>query len=140
MKQKVTIFVLLAFLLFGFGCASQQHQPMYSLSVELNKLTTAAEGYEHFIKPPVDMSDEEFLKKATEHDPGLLRPFEGYRLNVVRKDGHVSILVCSKKDGHALLQDIGCTGEFDQHIWKTEPPVPCGQVDDGMTICTSNKE
>ena len=134
MKQKIVNIIFIVGLLFVFGCAGQQHQPMYSLSVELNKLTTAAEGYEHYVKPPVSMGDVEFLKNATEHDPGLLKPFEEYKLSVVRKNGHVSILVCSE-DGHALLQDVGCTGKFDRHIWKTDPQLLCNQVNDGMSVC-----
>ncbi|KAB1443578.1 hypothetical protein [Pseudodesulfovibrio senegalensis] len=141
MQRKAIILILLTFLLIGFagfGCAGQHDQAMYSLSVELNKLTTAAEGYEHYMKPDPGMSDEEFLKNATEHDPGLLKPFESYKLNVERQDGHVSILVCTP-DGHqALLQDVGCTNQFDQHLWQSEPAIPCESVQDGFSVCGAN--
>lgn len=136
MQRKAIILVLLTFLLICFGCAGQQHQPMYSLSVELNKLTTAAEGYEHYMKPDPGMSDEEFLKKATEHDPGLLKPFEGYKLRVLRQDGHVSILICTSDGDQALLQDVGCTNKFDNHIWQKEPPCPCVQHESVFLICS----
>ncbi|WP_319469971.1 hypothetical protein [uncultured Pseudodesulfovibrio sp.] len=136
MKKTLVCMPFVLVLLFVMGCASQEHQPMYSLSVELNKLTATAEGYEYYAKPDPDMDSLEFLKKATEHDPGLLTPFDGYTLKVLRQDGHVSILVCSPDGAQALLQDVGCTNKHDDHIWKQESPCPCVQHGSVFSTCS----
>jgi hypothetical protein len=120
------------------GCACQQNQENNILGLELNSLTTAAQGYETYMHPDPAMGQREFLENATANDPGLLAPFEGYVLHVVRQGGWVVILVCTS-DGTALAQDAGCTPELDRRLWE-EGAIPCDRVPSALPLCARGGE
>ncbi|WP_319583257.1 hypothetical protein [uncultured Pseudodesulfovibrio sp.] len=129
------IAVLLALL---WGCAGQPNQEMNILGVELNSLTTAAQGYEAYMHPDPRMGDREFLENATAGDPSLLAPFEGYVLHVERAGGWVGIIVCTR-DGEGVLQDAGCTPELDRRLWE-DGPISCGRVPSVLSVCGPARE
>ncbi|BCS89633.1 hypothetical protein [Pseudodesulfovibrio sediminis] len=135
MRKVAVLSALIVVSLFAFGCACQADEDMRSLATKLNSLTTAAQGYETYMKPDPAMSDQAFLEAATANDPSLLTPFADYKLDVERQDGFVSILVCTPDGSKALLQDVGCTGEFDLPLWENDEPIPCDMVPSAFSLC-----
>ena len=92
---------------------------MYSLSSSLTKLSAAVESTVRYKNPPKGISDSELLTLATKHDPKLLEPFKDYKVRVSRKDKHALVLVCDKKGKQGLLEDAGCSGAMDKHLWQS---------------------
>jgi hypothetical protein len=138
MRAIVFLVVILA------GCVSfpseqqAREDEMLTTASALTKLATAAEASERYAKPPESLSDEEFLKLATAHDPALLEPFVKYRLKALRKERHAVILVCSADGVFALIEDAGCTGRADQHHWQVAPQTPCAFTLDPASICPAS--
>lgn len=110
------------------GClasAPVRTQEMHQLGSALTKLTAATDAAAMFDDLPTDLSEEEFIRRATAHDPGLAAPFKDFTLRVVREGKHTAALVCSKDGRFALLEDVGCTTPMDNHSWTASPQLPC---------------
>ena len=131
--------ILLA--VFMAGCAGlpteeqAREEEMLIAASALTKLAAAAEASVRYGNPPVSLSDEEFLKFATAHDPALLRPFAIYRLKALRQDRHAVILVCNTDGSIALIEDVGCTAQSDRHHWRTVPAPTCMFSLDPRKVC-----
>ncbi len=102
-----------------------EEKKMYNLASSLTKLAKTVESTVRYKKPPPGISDEELLKLATEHDPGLIEPFTGYILKVFHQSRHGIVLVCTKDSSQGLLEDAGCSAEMDKHLWQYQPSLPC---------------
>jgi hypothetical protein len=74
-----------------------------------------------------DLQGMDFLKQATAHDPGLLSPFDGYRLAVRREETHVGLLVCDSEGKLAYFEDAGCTATVEKNYSAGDLP-PCKAV------------
>lgn len=95
-------------------------ESMYVTASALTKLSASVESTVRYKNPPDDISDEDLLKLATEHDSSLLAPFTGYVVRVLREDRHAAVLVCSEDGSLGFLEDIGCTSAMDKHLWQVE--------------------
>lgn len=133
-----TIIALLVLTLTTGSCAhaaSYSEEEMYSLAAALTKLSAAVESAVAFKDPPEKLSQGELLKFATQHDPSLLRPFDGFTLHVLRQGGHAGVLVCTPEGGRGLLEDAGCTGRLERHWWKEDPQKPCAFTLNLSAVC-----
>jgi len=129
-------------ILLLFGCASSQawsEKEMNELGSALTKLSSSVESTVRYKGMGADLPDDKLLILSTKHDPGLLEPFQGYALRVLRQNGHTAVLVCTEDGLAALLEDAGCTARMDQHHWKARPVPPCEFTLDLAKVCTSPK-
>lgn len=120
---RLTAGFLISFvLLAGFVSASQpiDSESMLIKASELTKLSKAVEGFVRYEDYPDDISDQDILMRATQHDPSLLKPFSGYILKVNRVSKHAAVLVCNSDGTRGLLEDAGCNYELDIHLWESE--------------------
>ncbi len=97
---------------------------MNKLGSSLTKLSAAVESTVRYKNPPRGISDQELLKLATQHDPGLLDAFKNYKLRVLQQNRHAVVLVCDKKGKQGLLEDAGCTGRMENQLWQ-DKKCPC---------------
>lgn len=126
MRTKTIFTIFVSVLLIGCSIYSaSSDEDMYKLASALTKLSAAVESTVRYKDPPQNLSDDKLLEFATRHDPSLLRSFTTYRLRVLRKDRHAIVLVCTKDGTHALLEDAGCTGELDAHLWQSKSQPAC---------------
>jgi len=85
--------------------------------------------------PSPDLSDRELLELAVQHEPGLLIPFDTYRVRVLSEEKHAVVLVCTPDGNIGLLEDVGCNGQLDKHLWPEKPAVPCAFTVKPAEIC-----
>ncbi|RLC15973.1 MAG: hypothetical protein DRI57_11990 [Deltaproteobacteria bacterium] len=120
---KIVLAVVIALMIAVAGCGKGdkkvKEKEMYKLASSLTKLASAVESTVRYKKPPAGISDAKLLKLATKHDPKLLEPFKEYKVKVSQKDRHGIVLVCTKNGKQGLLEDAGCTGAMDKHLWKS---------------------
>ena len=134
------IIVVVVFLLFGCACAQfRSETKMSELGSALTKLSSAVESTVRYKEMGADLPDDKLLILSTKHDPGLLEPFQGYTLRVLRQNGHAAVLICTEDGLAALLEDAGCTARMDRHHWKARPVPPCEFTLDLPKVCTSYK-
>lgn len=125
------------------GCASvatgqtYAEEEMLILAVAVTKVSAAAEANLVYGAPSDSLSDVEFLAQSVAHDPGLLAPFSGYRIEATRQSGHAAILMCSSDGAIALLEDAGCTAAMDRHRWRDDPKGPCAFTIDLAQVCSA---
>ncbi len=100
----------------------EDEQAMQTLGSALTKLSSAVDVTVAYEDLPEGISDRELLVQSTRHDPELLRRFDGYRLRVLHQDSYAVLLVCSKTDDRALLEDVACTAPMDRHAWREKTP------------------
>jgi hypothetical protein len=134
------IIVVVVLLLSGCACAQVRLETkMNELGSALTKLSSAVESTVRYKEMGADLPDDKLLILSTKHDPGLLEPFHGYTLRVLRQNGHTAVLVCTEDGLAALLEDAGCTARMDQHHWKAQPAPSCEFTLDLDMVCTSRK-
>lgn len=123
MLKRIVLLASLSTILVT-GCATAgptvDSESMYITASALTKLTASVESTVRYKNPPNDISDEDLLILATEHDPSLLVPFSRHLVRVLREDRHAVVLVCSEDGSSGLLEDIGCTAAMDKHLWQIE--------------------
>jgi len=140
--MKTSHLSLIIVILLLFGCANSQAQSirdMNELGSALTKLSSAVESTVRYKGLGADLPDDELLILSTKHDPGLLEPFQSYKLRVLRQNGHTAVLVCTEDGLAALLEDTGCTARMDQHRWKAQPLSPCEFTLDLSQVCIQPK-
>jgi len=140
--MKIARLSLIIVIMLLFGCASSQawsEKEMNELGSALTKLSSSVESTVRYKGMGADLPDDKLLILSTKHDPGLLEPFQGYTLRVLRQNGHTAVLVCTEDGLAALLEDAGCTARMDQHRWKARPVPPCEFTLDLDRVCTSPK-
>lgn len=122
MLKRIVLLASLFILIAGCatGGSTANSDSMYITASALTKLSASVESTVRYKNPPDDISDEELLKLATEHDPSLMAPFSGYTVRVLREDRHAVVLICSEDGTLGLLEDIGCTAAMDKHLWQVE--------------------
>jgi hypothetical protein len=91
---------------------------MYQLASRLTKLSAVVESTCFYKNPPSNTVDQALLGIATAHDTTLLEPFVDFKLRAECKQQHGFVLVCSKDGDRGLLEDAGCSGKLDGHLWK----------------------
>jgi hypothetical protein len=126
---------------FVAGCAGlpteeqAREEEMLIAASALTKVAAAAEASVRYGNPPENLSNDEFLKFATAHDPALLQPFAKYRLRALRQERHAVILVCSSDGSIALIEDAGCTAQSDRHHWRAMPAPSCVFTLESGKVC-----
>jgi hypothetical protein len=135
-KARHALFIVL-FLVMGC-CAAQAQSAaeMQQLASDLMQLTPAVESAVRYDYSTGNMTDGVLLHYATRKNPEKLTPFNGYALYVERENGHAAVLVCTKDEPRALLEDAGCTMMFmERHHWRDNPGSPCAFTLDLDAIC-----
>lgn len=119
MTKQIFIFLFLV-LPITTGCVitADADESMYELGAALTKLSNSVEAAARYKSGSAGLTDEALLQYATQHDPGLLAPFEGYRLGARIENRHAAVLVCTSDGRQALLEDAGCTARLDRHLWE----------------------
>ena len=105
------------------------------LGSALTKLSASVEATVRYKNPNAELTEQELLLLATEHDPSLLVPFENYALRVHRENRHAIVLVCSKDQSQRLLEDAGCSAEMDVHRWRKQENTACVFTVELATAC-----
>lgn len=100
-------------------------EAMLRLASALTKLSAAVESTCRYKNPPEGLRDAGLVSFATRHDPSLSVPFRDYVVRGKCEERHGIVLVCTKDDGRALLEDTGCSARLDAHLWQAEPPRAC---------------
>jgi len=140
-KKRFSLVIVAVVLLFS-GCAGAQvrsETKMNELGSALTKLSSAVESTVRYKEVETDLADDKLLILSTKHDPGILEPFQGYKLRVLRQNSHTAVLVCTEDGLAALLEDAGCTARMDQHHWKSQPLPSCEFTLDLDKVCVSRK-
>jgi hypothetical protein len=122
--RNTLILFLLSFSILSCAHATEDEK-MLQLGSALTKLSLAVEDFIHFEDVPADMTDTDILSRATDHDPRLLTPFNDVKLRVKSDMKHAIILVCTKDETQALLEDAGCSAPLDAHLWESPSPLAC---------------
>lgn len=107
---------------------------MYSLGASLTKLCKSVEATVRYTNPPEAITDDDLLLLATQHDPSLLQPFQGYYKKVLRRNRHAAILVCTLDRQYGLLEDVCCTSALDNNLWLYDS-VQCDFTMDNLDKC-----
>ncbi len=119
---------VLALALAMAGCSfvpSLREQSHFAAGSALTRLSAAVESTVRFKNPPSELTDDELLRLSTAHDPALLQALAGYRVSVLRDEGHALLLVCEPGKDEAVFEDAGCTAALDRHHWQREPAPSC---------------
>lgn len=120
MKNKLLLVAItVAATACQIGSATDESGRMYQLASALTKLSSVVESTCYYKSPPSDATDHTLLSLATAHDATLLEPFAGFKLRAECKQQHGFVLVCSKDGDRGLLEDAGCSGKLDRHLWKS---------------------
>jgi hypothetical protein len=101
----------------------------------LTKLSSAMQAYIRYTDPLPDLGETALLAEGTKHDPALLANLHDYKLRLLVQDRHAVVLMCTRAGDRALLEDAGCTGEFEAHHWKQDA-VPC-EFSSAIKVCDS---
>ena len=134
-----TIILMSFFILIGCAVTTaDETEKMLTLGSAMTKLSAAVESTVRYKNPPADISDANLLVLATKHDPALLEPFSAYTVRVRQQELHAIILVCTKDGTRALLEDAGCTGKLDRHLWENQPAIPCEFTLIAREACVTN--
>lgn len=132
--------ILISTTLLVSGCFqsfADEQEEMLIMASALTKLSSAVESTIRYKNPPSDATDDELLELSTQHDPGLLTPFEGYKIRLMDKDRHAVVLICTLDENQALLEDAGCSAELDAHHWDMPTLHECGFSLDMDKICAN---
>lgn len=104
----------------------------------LTKLAAAMEALVRYDSPAPGQAEAQLLEQGTRHDPALLRNLDRYDVRVMASSGHAVVLLCSKENRRALLEDAGCTGKLDVQHWD-KPAQACEFTLQPATVCGSAK-
>jgi len=120
MKNKLLLMLVITIAATAcqVGSATDESERMYQLASPLTKLSAAVESTCFYKNPPPGAADQMLLNLAIVHDATLLEPFADFKLRAECKQQHGFVLVCSKDGDRGLLEDAGCSGKLDSHLWK----------------------
>lgn len=117
MGKYLTTIVILA-VLSACTLSSHDDSHYYEMATALTKLSAVVESAVRYKHPPAGLSDQELIAFSVQHDPSLAKPFADYTVKVLANNRHAILLVCSDASS-AILEDLGCTKELDQHRWQS---------------------
>jgi hypothetical protein len=129
---------LVVFLVAASGAhAEPGPQVMCSLASSLTKVSKAVDGYvSQNPSTAATMRGRALLQAATQADPGMLDPFDGYFIDARAEGKNSSVLVCTSSGGQGLLEDAGCTARADAHLWREDHTLSCGFALDLQATCS----
>src|SRR5687767_7925307 len=112
-----------------WGCAANaqnyDREEMLTKASALTKVARAVWSAVAYRDVPESLTEDELLRFAARNDPEMLEPFRDYLLRARRSGRNTSVLMCTRDGSTALIEDTGCTGGLDLHLWGRSPPVPC---------------
>lgn len=136
MMKSAVILMTLSLGACSFSSASVTRDEMNIRASQLTKLSAAMESYVRYDNPASGMDEDDLLKAATKDQPQLLSDFSNFKLRVLSRDRHATILVCDKEGKRALLEDAGCTGKMDLRHWE-KIDAPCSFTLSTEEVCRS---
>ncbi len=126
MRAWVTIIFITTVTLVGCRDSNAMDpEAMLRLASALTKLSAAVESTCRYKNPPEGLRDAGLIELAIRHDPAISRPFHDYVVRGKCEARHGFVLICTKEDGRALLEDTGCSARLDAHLWQAESPKAC---------------
>lgn len=133
--NRLTLFLFSLLLSLVTGCATQpnEHEMNY-LGSALTKLSASVDATARYKRAADGLSGDQLLQASTDHDPELLKPFNGYTVRVMRSGRDSAVLICQAGGGNALLEDAGCTTKMDVHRWRQDSQ-RCEFTLDVQTTC-----
>lgn len=125
MKQIFHILIIIA--LFSTNCATSQgkEREMSKIASFLTKLSSKVESSVRFGNMPDNIQASDILEDINKADPRLMSEFDDYKVMILIQGKLSEVLICSKDKKHGLLEDAGCTGRMDKHLWKLKESHPC---------------
>ncbi|MBS7776798.1 hypothetical protein [Acidovorax sp. CCYZU-2555] len=136
MKLSMTCLSLVAAVLAS-GCALPPNErEMNSLGSALTKLSAAVDATARYKRSADTLDEDQLLRTSTAHDPGLLKPFEQQKIQILRAERDTAVLVCDAKTAQPLLEDAGCTPQLDAHRWRDSAQGSCEFSLDLKKICS----
>ncbi|WP_137918355.1 hypothetical protein [Hydrogenophaga sp. 2FB] len=133
--KKYLLPIPLVMLVLLIGCASHpSDREMNSLASALTKVSAAVDASARYKRSTDTLDEKQLLQVSTAHDAGLMKPFEGMTVRVLRVGRDSAVLVCQANNGRALLEDAACTARLDAPRWNTSPN-PCEFTLDVKQIC-----
>jgi predicted nuclease of predicted toxin-antitoxin system len=92
------------------------------LSTRMVNLSAAVDTYFADLPGKPTDSDAVILQKATQHDARLMaKDFDNYVLKVQYQNPYAVVLLCSKNEKIAIMEDAGCSARIDRQVTKTAP-------------------
>jgi len=79
------------------------------------------------------LSNEALLDKALSHKAGWREPYGDLQLFAKAIGGHAVLLVCTRDFSQAILEDSGCTAQFDK--FRSSETSPCEFSFTETTVC-----
>jgi hypothetical protein len=125
MKRLAVVTVVLLLSACAHAQESIDPEQMLIKASALTKLTAAVQAFVRYENPGSGATDEELLRLSTAHDPTLLDGLAGYKLRARGERRHAIVLMCSADGKQGLLEDVGCTGRLDKHLWQSTKREPC---------------
>jgi nitrogen fixation-related uncharacterized protein len=149
-ERKKILLILVAVAIFDLLTAagvylwwrSRQEQARFpdekeraELSVKMNALGWAVDGYLSRQADTAAGSDMEILRQAAAHDPSLLAEnmFAPYLLKV-RRQPHAVLLLCTKDGSRAVMEDAGCSARLDRQVRDNAPCAFTLRVSEGCKV------
>lgn len=119
-RTLVTVLPLFLVACAFAGQPAQDEQEMQSLGAALTKLSSAVDVTVAYENLPAEITEQQLLVHSTQHDPSLLKRFDGYNVRALVQDQYLVLLVCTEDRRRALLEDAACTPGLDRHAWRDE--------------------
>lgn len=122
--NRPTISLAALTLALATGCATAPgEREMNYLASALTKVSAAVDATARYKRSADGLMEGQLLQASTEHDPGLLKPFDGLTVRVMRSGRDSAVLICQTGGGKALLEDAGCTAKMDVRRWSGTNPL-----------------
>lgn len=106
------------------GCVTTSTQRTESLISSLPKLTSAVEGLVRYSDDDNKVPDNNLLAEIYRIKPEIQRTFKGYLIKIRHDSKYVVIMVCSKDNKYALLEDASWTQGIDHEWFRMKPLKP----------------
>ena len=102
--------------------ATPDNEERGRLSTKMVNLSEAVDTYFAGIAKAPTESDTAILQNATRHDKRLLAAeFERYVLKVQYQNPYAVLLLCSKDEKIAIMEDAGCSARIDRQVTDAAP-------------------
>ena len=115
MRLIESTFVLLVFSAMVACATIPSENEMNYLGSALTKVSAAVDATARFKRSADSLIGAELLQTSTAHDPGLMKPFKGYTVRVLREGKDTAVLICEPNNGQVEYPRKFCAG---QEAWR----------------------
>lgn len=115
------IFIAASALIFLACSTAQESQQLYDKASALTKLAAHVDAAILYSPAGKSESDQALFEKAFADNPRLKSQLGADELRLMRGERGIVLLVCTKDDLKALLEDLSCTPQMDKHRWREGP-------------------